>query len=470
MRTAFKGIATGDYPRFGRCFWERPMPALGWSLQQSTVDQLTEYGGREHMLWWEDGQGEISRSSQARVQGLAAVGKMGVAVSQMRTLAATLHTGELFDNNTAVILPKDHVNLPAVWAFCTSPEFNHEIRKIDQKVSVTNATLVKVPFDLDHWQKAAAEQYPNGLPEPHSDDPTQWLFKGHPKGSTAPLQVEVARLLGYRWPEQPECDGLEEYIDADGIVPLSSVRGETPAAERLRALLAAAYGEKWSHGVQERLLAEVGFAGRDLGAWLADGKGFFAQHVKLFHNRPFIWQIWDGARDGFSVLINYHKLDRDALDRLIYTYLGDWIVRQEQARNAGEPGADDRLNKARELKSNLEAIRDGEPPYDVYVRWKPLQEQPLGWEPDLNDGVRLNIRPFVEAGILRAKFSVNWNKDRGDNPPGSIARQYAAEAQQAAQNRNDLPSTDGRERLNDLHLTRAVRDAARQRARAAATM
>jgi hypothetical protein len=210
----------------------------------------------------------------------------------------------------------------------------------------------------------------------------------------------------------------------------------------------------------------VSFAGRDLGAWLADSKGFFAQHARLFHNRPFIWQIWDGARDGFSVLVNYHKLTRPALDRLIYGYLGDWIGRQEQARTAGEPGADDRLIKARALKAKLEAIRDGEPPYDVYVRWKPLHEQPIGWDPDLNDGVRLNIRPFVEAGVLRAKFPINWNKDRGDNPPGSTARQYAAEAQQAAVNRNELSSTDGRERLNDLHLSRTTKQEARDRAKA----
>jgi hypothetical protein len=237
-----------------------------------------------------------------------------------------------------------------------------------------------------------------------------------------------------------------------------------PAAERLRALLADAYGDEWCLATQERLLAKVGFAGRDLGAWLADGKGFFAQHAKLFHNRPFIWQIWDGARDGFSVLVNYHKLTTAALDRLIYGYLGDWISRQEQARNAGEPGAEDRLVKARALKVKLEAIRDGEPPYDIYVRWKPLHEQPIGWDPDLNDGVRLNIRPFVEAGILRARFSINWNKDRGDNPPGSTARQYAAEAQQAALNAKELPSNDGRERFNDLHLTRQVKLEARERA------
>jgi hypothetical protein len=276
----------------------------------------------------------------------------------------------------------------------------------------------------------------------------------------------VARLLDYHWPEQPQTDGLESHADADGIVPLVPVRGETPAGERLRALLAVAYGAEWSSVTQERLLAEVGFTGRDLSAWLADGSGFFAQHAKLFHNRPFIWQIWDSSRDGFSALVNYHKFTTAALNRLIYTYLGDWINRQERGRAAGESGTEVRLIKARELKAKLEAIRDGEPPYDIYVRWKPLHEQPIGWDPDLNDGVRLNIRPFVEAGVLRARFPINWNKDRGENSPGSSAQQYAAEAQQAAVNKNELSSTDGRERLNDLHLDRRTKQEARDRANA----
>ena len=45
-------------------------------------------------------------------------------------------------------------------------------------------------------EQVAAERYPNGLPKPYSDDPTQWIFHGHPAQSDAPLQVAVARLLG----------------------------------------------------------------------------------------------------------------------------------------------------------------------------------------------------------------------------------------------------------------------------------
>ena len=78
---------------------------------------------------------------------------------------------------------------------------------------------------------------------------------------------------------------------------------------------------------------------------------------------------------------------------------------------------------------------EGEPPHDIYVRWKSLAEQPLGWEPDLNDGVRLNVRPFVEAGVLRSKFNVKWDKDRGKNPDGSERindRHHSLDEKQAA--------------------------------------
>jgi hypothetical protein len=345
-----------------------------------------------------------------------------------------MYEGDIFDKNIAVLVPHDPADLPAVWAFARSPEFNASVRQLDQQLKLPNKTLVKVPVDLARWRREAEEMGP--LPEPHSDEPIQWLFEGDPSDSTEPLQVAVARLLGYRWPQQ-EHDRLSRLADEDGIVPLSAAAGEEPAAERLRAVLASAFGEGWSPELQDRLLQQVGFGGKGLDLWLRDG--FFEQHTKLFHQRPFIWHIWDGRKDGFSALVNYHKLDAARLDKLIYTYLGDWIRTQRAARDAGTAGADARLVAALDLQKRLEAIRDGEPPYDIYVRWKPIEKQPIGWNPDLDDGVRLNIRPFVMAGVLRARVNVNWNKDRGTNP-------------------------DGSERINDRHLTIAEKQAARRAA------
>jgi REP element-mobilizing transposase RayT len=702
---SFQGVSPADFPRFGRSFWEVRL-AQDWRLWQSAVEETKPFGGRSLVLWWNRGLTDAVEAGQAYIRGEKAWGKQGVACRQMRDLPCTLYTGEVFDTNAAVVVPFDPQNLPAIWAFCSSADFVSVVRRIDKKVNVTNASFVKVPFDLAHWQHVAAEEYRNGLPEPDSNDPTQWLFNGRLADSTTPLQVGVARLLGYRWPRQtgqtvsgakpvPE-DGLEQFADEDGIVCIPSVRGEAPAAERLRALLAAAYesgatvpvagfresskpeacttfgdvlqqttyfkpyepvevsernlphwrqphvcyfvtfrladalpaeklaalraeregwlkkhlephtdaeqkeyhrlfsqriqdwldagsgscllrddrvaeivaralqhfddqryalgswvvmpnhvhavvtpkegwlldhilhswksftaheinrlmgrtGVVWQHegydhivrnpralwrieeyiadnprkaGIQtkwvhsrlpgkigttvpvggsqengkpeacstfpaklDELLSAVDYAGSNLEDWLRNG--FFEQHcagiakrgIPGFHHRPFIWQIWDGRKDGFSALVNYHKLDHKLLEKLTYTYLGDWIKKQQEAVANEESGADDRLLKAQQLQDKLKLILEGEAPYDIFVRWKPLAQQSIGWHPDLNDGVRLNIRPFMEADVLRKRPNIKWGKDRGKNPPGSPW---------------------GEERDNDRHLTLAEKREARR--------
>ena len=453
---AYNGQRTSDFPRFGQFFWEQPEIAQGWVAFGATVSVTREYDGNEYILLWEEGKGQLARfqadqaasayASGGWKQGWQAWNKLGVRVSQMTTLQVTLHLGCHFDVSTATIVPSHPDDLCAIWCFCSSPFFNEEVRKIDQKLNVTNATLVKIPFDLPHWQKVAAEKYPNGLPKPFSSDPTQWLFNGHPKGAgasrpglerpgrdgPAPLHVAVARLLGYQWPRQtgssfPDCpalgpDGLETLADADGIVPISPAKGEGPAAERLRELLARAFGADWNAARLEELLAQAGYAGASLEDWLRNG--FFEQHCKLFHHRPFIWHLWDGHKSGFSVLVNYHKLTQANLEKLTYSYLGDWIRRQQAAVEAGEAGSDAKLQAAKQLQATLKLILEGEPPYDLFVRWKPLSQQAIGWQPDLNDGVRMNIRPFMlapdlgkkGAGILRTKPNIKWEKDRGKEP------------------------------------------------------
>ena len=101
------------------------------------------------------------------------------------------------------------------------------------------------------------------------------------------------------------------------------MRGEPPAEERLRQLAAAAYGDAWNEEALRKLLAASG--GASLDDWLRNR--FFEQHCKLFHQRPFVWHVWDGRRrDGFHALLNYHKLaagegrGRRLLESLTYSY------------------------------------------------------------------------------------------------------------------------------------------------------
>jgi len=287
------------------------------------------------------------------------------------------------------------------------------------------------------------------------------------------LQVAVARLLGCRWPAEldPEmelseesrewvgkCHELLKFADKDGILCVPAVRGEPKAEECLEKLLAAAYGSDWSNSIKSELLANVDHAGKSMETWLRDK--FFAQHCKIFKHRPFIWQIWDGLTDGFAALVNYHKLDFKLLETLIYTYLGDWISHQKHDLENGVDGAEGKLAAAENLKKKLELILQGEAPHDIFVRWKPMEKQSIGWNPDPNDGVRLNIRPFMSvpdvkkkgAGVLREKPNIKWDKDRGKDVESAFWYKLGL----------DYGGKEG-DRINDHHLTLEEKRTAREK-------
>jgi hypothetical protein len=448
--TVVQGVGSTDAPRFIVRFWEIHGFSSTWDYYQMAPTGSL-FSGATSLLQWENGEGDLAQIGTAR-KGLPAVGKRGFGIAVNSNPHASIFMKHRFDCTTAVLLPNDNQYESAIGTFLRDGSFPDEARKVDQALSITESSFSKIPFDLDHWTKIADEKHPNGLPKPYSDDPTQWIFHGHPCGSVVwaeekkwttigslrtdatVLQVAVARLLGYRWSAETDPDmelsdesralvkktqELLPFADDDGIVCIPPVRGEMKAEDRLENLLAAAYGSEWSSNKKAELLARAGHAGKTLETWLRDK--FFTQHCKLFHHRPFIWHIWDGLHDGFAALVNYHKLDAKLLETLIYNYLGDWISRQKQGIANGVDGAQEKLSAAEVLKKKLELILEGEAPHDIFVRWKPIEKQPIGWNPDLNDGVRLNIRPFMAvpdvgkkgAGILRDKPNIKWGKDRG---------------------------------------------------------
>ncbi len=487
----YKGLGTGDDPRYRNKFWELSSTNDSWILFRSAPEKTQAWGaGYSDLLHWDNGVGELSKSPTAYLRNTEQWSQRGILFGMMRQLPGTIYSGSAWDTTSCALIPKDQDHLAPLWCFVESGEVSNELRLFNQKLSVEVNHFGQVPFDLDLWTKVAAEKYPNGLPKPYTDDPTQWIFHGHPCGSVvwdeeskwtahdplrtddSVLQVAVARLLGYRWPaeldaemeladEQREwvnrCEALLSHADDDGIACIPPVRGEAAASDRLLNLLAAGFnqigGESWSNDILAELLKNANHAGKTLETWLREK--FFTQHCKRFGHRPFIWHIWDGLSDGFAALVNYHKFDHKLLETLIYTYLGDWISRQKQDIASGVDGAQEKLAAAENLKEKLELILAGEAPYDIFIRWKPLEQQPIGWNPDLNDGVRMNIRPFMSvpdvkkkgAGVLRDKPNVKWGKDRG----------------------KDVESAPwyhlfGGDRINDHHLSLDEKRAAREAA------
>jgi hypothetical protein len=457
------GMCSGDSPRFTIYSWEIPSISKPWVPLQDAVSKVTHHGGMEMLFNWDDGDGEYVHYVRERlgesgvhawIRGTEAWGSKGICISRIGNLACSLYEGDCFDQNVMVLVPNDPDLLAGLWCFISSESFSKEVRKLDQKLSITPNTLKAVAYDHGIWSTVAANQYPQGLPPAKSSDLTQRSFDGSITPNNAPLQICIARLLGYEWPAQLQ-DRLSSHIDADGIVPIPAARGEPPASERLREILRGALSPVWSVSLENKLLTDAGAkSGRSLDDWLRDL--FFEQHCKLFYNRPFIWHIWDGRKDGFACLVNYHKLDYKRLESLTYAYLQDWITAQAAAAKSGKTGADLRLSAAQALQDKLKLILAGEPPYDIFVRWKPLADQPIGWNPDLNDGVRLNIRPFMTAGILRKNPNIKWTKDRGNEPerPGDQYPWFW----------NGKSFTG--ERVNDIHLTNAEKQAARDQRKA----
>ena len=493
---AYKGVATGDIERFIALFWELDdPPKSGFEYLQGPPKGTQPFGGKSQVIKWQSGKGDLhnyvreklGNNIGAWIRGEKAWSRRGVAIGQVRSLPATLYSGEKFDENTAVIVPKSQKDLFPLWAFCSSEEYSKCVRSIDQSLKVPSLTLLKVPFDSDRWRREYSSTWPNGLPPSTWADPTQWLFQGDPRCSVSPLLVSVARLVGYHWPRQTGSsfmdgpalgpDRLESHADEDGIVCLSALKGVGSAEQRLNDLLADSFGVDWSATKLTTLLSTARFDGRSMDDWLRNG--FFQQHCSLFHQRPFIWHIWDGRHDGFHALVNYHRLSgpngegRRTFDKLIYSYLGDWIDRQRAEQVASSEGADARLAHAEHLRQELIKIREGEPPYDIFVRWKPLHRQAIGWEPDLNDGVRVNIRPFMTARplgakakhacILRTPPKIKWQKDRGTEPArDKDDYPWFWEWDETSEDFAGGAEFDGK-RWNDLHYSNTLKHAARER-------
>ena len=486
---ARNGLSAGDSNQFEAYFWEVLQVGGVWELLQSSPTNSGEFSGRSKIVRWEHERGAMARlaesvrhlnhSAQNWRRGKPLWGRLGLVVSQIGA-KVTIYTGDRYDGSCFAIVPNEAGDAPALICYGLEGALATELMRINPTWNLKSPeSLLQLPIDLSKWRAIALERFPDGILQDCGNQIDQWNFNVSISKAECPVQCALIALVGYRWPQQT---AFNAHSDDDGIVCLTALKGDPPAEQRLNALLADTYGNEWSAAKLANLLAEAGCFGKSLDDWLRDT--FFVQHCELFHQRPFIWHIWDGRRDGFHAQVNYHRLTapngegRRTLEKLIYSYLGDWIDRQRADQKTNIEGADARLAHAEHLKAELIRILEGEPPYDLFVRWKPLHEQPLGWDPDINDGVRINVRPFMTARtlnargahacILRATPKIKWDKDRGKEPiRDQTDYPWFWGWDEASLNFVGGTEFDGN-RWNDLHYSRAVKQAARDHHRASA--
>jgi hypothetical protein len=228
----------------------------------------------------------------------------------------------------------------------------------------------------------------------------------------------VWRLLSYAVKRVLEADD-------DGIVPFNAVNGEPRLVDRVRQELAGFFPGRDANQVEVEIVNELketvkGYRKcQSLDEWLDNT--FFEYHCALYKSRPIFWHIASmqgTSRFAFGVLVHYHRFDKNRMAKLRSTYLRDAIEEfRREAAFADKAGrTDDRLEwqakveEAQALDQKLRWIQEGQHDgpegsdhdYRILTPWKSPSERPQGWDPDLDDGVKVNIEPFEKAGVLRA--------------------------------------------------------------------
>lgn len=227
----------------------------------------------------------------------------------------------------------------------------------------------------------------------------------------------VWRLLSYAVKRVLEADD-------DGIVGFNAVNGEPRLVERVRQELATLFPGRDANQVEVEIVNELKRTVKgyrkcaSLDEWLDNA--FFEYHAGLYKNRPIFWHIASAqgtSRFAFGALVHYHRFDKNRMAKLRASYLRDAI--EEFRREAGladKAGrTDDRIEwqskveEAQALDKKLQLIQEGhhdgaeggERDYRILTPWKEPHQRPKGWDPDLDDGVKVNIEPFEKAGVLR---------------------------------------------------------------------
>lgn len=271
----------------------------------------------------------------------------------------------------------------------------------------------------------------------------------HLYGVNDKLKAKLEAAIGKRPPEivWPQMEGKDrdqkrrEHVDrllcylikriveadADGLVCFESVAHEPPLLERLRKELHACFPQQDPTALETEVVNELkkktkGYRrAESLTEWLQDA--FFETHTSLYQQRPLIWHLSSNQVrrvPAIGVLVHAHKFNADALAKLRGTHLRDRLatLRREAGQASQDSRQDDRIEALAAIEeleaydAKLKHLQDGhhsgpkgsDRDYRILTPWKSESERPQGWNPDLDDGIKVNIAPLARTNLLRRKM------------------------------------------------------------------
>ena len=234
------------------------------------------------------------------------------------------------------------------------------------------------------------------------------------------IDITLVRMLGYRWPEQDAYEADHgpildaDLVDADGIIPLVPCGDEPVAEERVRTRLVRQLGDDGA----DAFLADLKrYTKRDLADWIR--RDFFKAHTKRFKNRPD--RLAPAQPRGRlrgdrplppALARDPRQAPRHLRRRPPRAPAGRPAAGQGARRHrAPSPTSRSQIEDVEAFRPTLAAIEQGtELRHRIRCRWKGETDagRPGPYAPDIDDGVKVNIRPFQESGLLPAKVISKW--------------------------------------------------------------
>jgi len=222
--------------------------------------------------------------------------------------------------------------------------------------------------------------------------------------------------------------------DEDRIVCLQRVAHEPPLIERVRTALAACFPEQDPSALETEVVNELkkktkGYhRAESLAEWLHDV--FFPTHNALYQQRPLLWHLASSQTrtvPGFACIVHAHHFDADALAKLRSVYLKDRVATLK--REAAQAGNDGKADLRLDLLALLEEVEaydaklallqegahtgpeGGERDYRILTPWKSPGERPQGWQPEVDDGIKVNLAPLARTNLLRRRLKLGEVKE-----------------------------------------------------------
>jgi hypothetical protein len=243
------------------------------------------------------------------------------------------------------------------------------------------------------------------------------------KGNKAiTIDEHVKRLISYYVKKVIEAD-------EDGVTPLDEMYPDN-LVSKIRRFVQEDFGNK-KLDIVELEISEI--LGKPLKTWLLED--YFDFHVSLYRRRPIFWHLTSlnfsparGSKGVMNIFINYRKLDRDIVPKILTNYVKPelettkWKTERlkrelQEARDQGNRTKERELSKQFEesltileemqnFQKVLETIHNPRPDRTrlpknpTWLQQKIAEVRDDGYNPVIDYGVRVNIEPLKEAGLL----------------------------------------------------------------------